>query len=110
MNTRTLSRSAILWVALAASAAPADAAPSKITPPRRLDAVEVPYPVGANGDATVVLSVVVDARGEVTDVSVRDGAPPFAGAAVAAVRSWRFSPATRDDVAVSARITATMAF
>jgi TonB family protein len=95
-------------VALWPSVAAGD--PASIVPPRHLDAGEVPYPEGATGDATVVLTVVVDATGAVSEVSVREGAPPFADAAVASVRSWRFEPATRDGVPVVARILAKVTF
>jgi TonB family protein len=108
MSTRSLASSVVLAGALLATTAAAD--PPRIVAPRRLDVVDVPYPRGATGDAVVVLSVVVDANGEVTDAVVREGAPPFAEAALAGVRSWRFAPATRDDIAVAARITASVAF
>ncbi|MGA7119397.1 MAG: TonB family protein, partial [Polyangiaceae bacterium] len=68
-----------------------------IVPPRRLDAAPVPYPADGNGDASVDLVIVVDPVGAVTDVHVRRGTPPFSNAAVEAVKTWRFAPATRDD-------------
>jgi TonB family protein len=89
---------------VAAAAAPV------VVPPQRLDSSDVPYPPDGSGDATVVLTLVVDANGEVTDATVRDGRPPFDAAAVQAVRRWRFAPATRDEVPIVARITATVAF
>ncbi len=81
-----------------------------LVPPRRTDSAPVPYPAGGNGDASVVLTLVVDAQGAVTDVHVTRGNPPFAAAAAAAVRAWRFEPAMRDDVPTAARITATVDF
>jgi|HubBroStandDraft_2_1064218.scaffolds.fasta_scaffold03751_5 TonB family protein len=81
-----------------------------IVPPRRLDAIDVPYPQGGQGDATVVLVVLVDASGGVQDVTVREGTPPFADAAVAGVRAWRFAPATRDDEPIPSRIVAKVTF
>jgi TonB family protein len=108
MNPKSLASSALLLVVLAAPSAAAD--PPRIVAPRRLDAAEVPYPDGASGDAKVVLVVVVDANGDVTDVSVREGAAPFAGAAMAGVRAWRFAAATKDGVPVAARIVATVTF
>ncbi len=95
---------------LALAPLPASGDAPSIVPPKRLDAAEVGYPQGASGDATVVLVVVVDANGEVTDVMVREGAPPFSDAAVAAVRRWRFAPATKDDRPVAARIVASVGF
>jgi TonB family protein len=81
-----------------------------LVPPRRTDTTPVPYPVDGRGDASVALTLVIDAQGAVTDVHVTRGEPPFADAAAAAVRVWRFQPATRDDVPIAARISATVAF
>ena len=81
-----------------------------IAPPRRLDDAAAPYPAGAHGDAPVVLTAVVDADGVVTDVTVLRGEPPFADAAAAAVRAWRFAPASRDGTPVASRVTATVTF
>jgi TonB family protein len=83
---------------------------SELVPPRRLDATEVPYPANGEGDTSVVLTIVIDASGAVSDVKLVRGASPFAEAAVTAVRMWRFDPARRDDVPVAARITATVEF
>jgi TonB family protein len=103
----------VAFATTAAIPTAARAAPPQIVPPQRLEAPrenEVPYPEGGIGDATVVLAIVVDESGAVTDVVVRQGGPPFADAAAAAVRSWRFSPATRDGAPVRARILATVTF
>ncbi len=48
----------------------------------------------AGREETVILKIVVDEQGAVSDVRVMRGAEPFASAAVAAVRGWRFQPAT----------------
>ncbi|MGH7434694.1 MAG: TonB family protein, partial [Polyangiaceae bacterium] len=111
MKAVTRAWAALPLAALLLSRAPdASGAGGPIVPPRRLDTGEAPYPSGASGDARVVLVVVVDGGGEVTDVTVRDGATPFAEAAVAAVRAWRFSPAMKVDTAVAAKIVATVTF
>jgi TonB family protein len=86
------------------------AAAANVVPPRRLDDAQVPYPAGAQGEATVTLRLVVDANGDVTQVTVQDGSPPFSDAAVDAVKRWRFTPATKDDAPVSSRIAATVTF
>jgi TonB family protein len=75
-----------------------------VVPPHRLDDEPVPYPSGAHGRAAVVLVVLVDAGGAVADVRVREGSAPFAEAAAEGVRSWRFAPARRNDVAVASKI------
>ncbi len=98
----------VVWAVFVSTFAWAQA-PS-VVPPRRLDAADVPYPPHAQGDATVVLVLIVDTSGEVTQVAVREGAEPFATAAAAGVRAWRFTPATRDEAPVAARIVATVSF
>jgi TonB family protein len=64
----------------------------------------VPYPEGASGSATVVLSVTVNADGTVRSVRPLEGEEPFASAAVEAAANWRFEPAERDGRAVAATI------
>jgi TonB family protein len=98
-----------LIAGLLLGSAPAMAAPT-LVPPRRLDATPVPYPTDGHGDASVVLTLVVDAQGAVSDVHVTRGEPPFAATAAMAVSTWRFEPATKDDVPIPARITATVDF
>jgi len=85
------------------------AAPA-LVPPRRLDARTVPYPAGAHGDASVELTLVVGADGEVRDVRIVRGEPPFAAAAALGVEEFRFAPATRDELPIAARISAVVEF
>ncbi len=66
--------------------------------------VTAPYPEGARGDAVVIFEVVVAADGSVVSSRVLAGGEPFLGAARALVSSFTFDPATRDGVAVAARI------
>jgi TonB family protein len=47
-------------------------------------------------DAQVVLRFVVDATGAVKNVERLTGEEPFVGAAIAAVKTWRFEPARLD--------------
>ncbi len=71
---------------------------------------EPQYPESATGAASVILDVVVEADGSVGEVNVVDGGEPFASAAVAAVRRYRFEPARRADTAVRARIRIVVGF
>ncbi len=82
----------------------------KLVPPQIREQSDAPYPPDGKGDAIVVLTLLVDASGDVTTVTVREGAPPFSDAAVASVKGWKFAPATRDDAPVSARISAVITF
>src|SRR5262249_12682792 len=75
-----------------------------ITPPRLLAEEPVHYPDGATGDAEVLLEVVVGAEGQVADVTVVEGAEPFATTATETVRQYRFEPAERAGKPVRARI------
>jgi hypothetical protein len=90
-------------------AARAIAAP-KLEAPRRLDSALVPYPADGHGDASVELTLVVDASGEVRDVRVVRGERPFSSAAELGVKRFHFAPATRDDLPTAARITAVVEF
>jgi TonB family protein len=90
----------------AASAFAAD----PIIKPRLLESVEATYPAGAHGDAEVELAVLIGEDGRVTELSVRSGAPPFADAARAAVASWKFAPAMRDNVPVKSRVLLKVSF
>lgn len=73
-------------------ALPDDADPPEPDPDNR----QPEYPEDARSagrEGVVVLKVVVSERGQVTRVEVLKGEEPFVGAAVDAVRSWRYEPA-----------------
>ncbi len=75
-----------------------------LTPPRAIDAGVVPYPARATGAATVVVELVVDAEGQVSDARVVLGDAPFTQATMEAAWRWRFEPARRDDRPIPARV------
>jgi TonB family protein len=85
-------------------------AASGILKPRLLESADPPYPSGAHGDASVVLSVLIGEDGRVTEVQVRSGEPPFDAVAQVAVAAWRFAPAMRDNVPVRARVMVKVSF
>lgn len=64
-----------------------------VAPPRAVEAGHAPYPEAAHGDAEVVVIVVVEEDGHVSDVEIARGDAPFADAVVAAARQWTFEPA-----------------
>src|SRR5689334_13267873 len=74
-----------------------------VAPPRPLD-TKVGYPDGANGDATVLLELIVEADGTVGRVGAVEGPEPFASVARKAAAAWKFAPAERDGKPVRARI------
>jgi hypothetical protein len=88
----------------AAAVEPPTIAPPTIVPPRALTELSAEYPSGGSGHAQCVVELVVGVDGVPRDVSVVDGVPPFAEAALAAAQGWRFSPAQRDGKTLSARI------
>ena len=98
-----------MWFALAARTAGAQTTASHastrdVEAPAPIDAGHVVYPRGEHLDATVVLEVVVDKEGRVSEVLVVDGEPPFSSAAADAARAWTFTPARRAGTPVPARI------
>src|SRR5207248_2046495 len=92
-------------IAIAARALDSHAAPPpELVAPRAIETPAVPYPPNATGTASVIVEVTVDATGKVAKAVVTDGPEPFASAALASAPTWRFEPAHRGDVRVSARI------
>ena len=68
----------------------------------RAHELTVPYPEGARGDAVVVLEILVDEEGRVSESRVIAGAEPFLTAAKAA--RLAFDPATRNGKPMRARL------
>ncbi|MER2563059.1 MAG: TonB family protein [Myxococcaceae bacterium] len=67
---------------------------------------EYPEAMRATGqEARVVLKVVVEKTGTVGRIQVLKGDEPFVAAAIAAVKTWRFSPAQPDGQAIAAVLT-----
>jgi len=66
--------------------------------------VEAPYPRGGHGFAEVTVELVVSREGVPAEVHAVAGEAPFTEAAERAVRAMTFDPATRDGVAIPAKI------
>jgi len=99
------------WLAVLLACASVRAqVPPELTPPTAQSSTDVPYPEGAEGDAAVVLELVVERDGSVSSATVVEGAEPFAEQARTAALTWRFLPARRADTPVVARIRARVAF
>ena len=92
--------------ALSATPPPAPA----VSPPVVQGNTDVPYPSGAQGDATVVLVLDIDRDGHVSNAIVSEGSEPFAEQARHAVLGWTFTPALRGTKPVGARIRARVEF
>ncbi len=61
-------------------------------------------------EARVVLKVVVEKDGSVGRISVLKGDEPFVGSAIAAVKTWRFTPAQLDGQAIAVFLTVPVKF
>lgn len=81
------------------------ALPENANPPEALASNSKPaYPQEARSagkTGTVVLKVIIRADGSVADVQVMRGDEPFASAAVAAVKTWKYKPATVQGQAIT---------
>lgn len=98
------------------SGAPAEPAPipplpsEAIVAPKLMGEAVVEYPAGAVGASTVILELLIGVEGDVRDARVVEGAEPFAAAALAAARSWRFEPARVQGQRRAARIRFVVSF
>ncbi len=66
--------------------------------------VSVEYPEGGRGDAQVLLELVVEDDGQVSEAEVVTGSPPFAQRAQEAAREWTFGPASAGGTPVAVRL------
>ncbi len=73
--------------------------------PRLVEGEPPPYPEGATGEARVVVSLVVDQAGRVSEAEIAEsGGEAFDAAALECVRGFAFEPATSDGEPIPARI------
>jgi protein TonB len=82
-------------------------------PPRLVQQARVTYPQAAfeqRVTGTVRVEFVVDEEGRVAHAEVRESIPAFDAAALAAVREWRFSPATLAGKPIATMASAPVAF
>ena len=82
-------------------------------PPRLIEQARLAYPQAAfeqRVTGTVRVEFVVDEEGRVAHAEVRQSIPAFDEAALAAVRQWRFSPATLGGKPIATMASAPVAF
>ncbi len=96
--------------ASSASAPAPSSVPTGVVPPKLVTAPDVPYPEGAKGAATVVLTVVVEKNGTVREATPTLENKPFSDVAAASVKSFVYAPATRDGLPIVAKIRVEIAF
>jgi protein TonB len=74
--------------------------PESATPPKPVGGNTIPaYPEEARAtgvEGEVYLKIVINEDGSVGDIEVKKGEEPFVSAAIAAVKSWRYTPALLD--------------
>lgn len=101
------------------SDAPAPAAPAPvrvggmIQAPKLVNRVNPQYPEiarSARTTATLILEATVGPDGRVNDVKVLRGQPLFDGAALEAVRQWRYQPLLLNGIPVPFIVTITLNF
>ena len=68
-------------------------------------ASDIPYPAGSLDAGVVTLSVYVEKTGQVLGVTILRDISSVSGPAAAAVRSWTYTPATRDGKPVESTLT-----
>ena len=81
--------------------------------PRRIAGAAPEYPPlarSARVEGVVILEAVIDAQGTIDRVKVLKSVPLLDGAAVAAVKGWRYTPTLLNGVPVSVLMTITMNF
>jgi protein TonB len=84
-----------------------------VKPPAKIKHVDPLYPPLArlaNLEGTVILECVINPLGQVVDIKVLRGWPMLDGAAVEAVRQWRFTPTLMNGIPVSAVMSVTVRF
>ncbi|MEM9691093.1 MAG: TonB family protein [Myxococcota bacterium] len=112
VRTRIPLRATTLALALS-FASPILAQQAAVSPPTVIERTAPAWPEEPGPrDVPVAVEVTVGTDGTPSDVRVLEPGldPELASAAVAAVESWRFSPARRGDVAVAARIRVELRF
>lgn len=82
---------------------PREGSSKTVSPPVPIQ-TDIPPLESETASAEVILELVIDQTGVVTQSNVVSGPEPYAGAASAAALSWRFEPARQGDRAVAARI------
>jgi TonB family protein len=70
-------------------------AQAPIKPPELISASDIPFPIQSIADGVVVLDASIDAKGAVTGVTIVRDVPSLTSPATSAIRSWKFSPATK---------------
>jgi TonB family protein len=79
--------------------------PARFVPANVSKAGDIPYPANSLDAGVVTLSVDVEKTGQVLGVTILRNISSLSGPAEAAVRSWSYTPATRDGKPVPSTLT-----
>jgi TonB family protein len=79
--------------------------PARFVPANVSKAGDIPYPANSLDAGVVTLSVYVEKTGQVLGVTILRNISSLSGPAEAAVRSWSYTPATRDGKPVPSTLT-----
>jgi hypothetical protein len=102
-------RSTLLGLAILAPC-PAPAGGPQFIPPHIVAARDIPYPLNTATPGIVTLLLNLDATAKVENVQALRDIPPLTSTAQTAVRSWTFTPATRDGSPVPSALSVNVAF
>jgi outer membrane biosynthesis protein TonB len=64
-------------------------------PPEVISASDILFPIQSIADGVVVLDASLDDKGAITGITVVRDVPSLTSPAISAIRTWKFSPATR---------------
>lgn len=107
------SRTTVTGAPVRVSGQPGNTDPANMTAPVKLRDVPPRYPedaLTARREGRVILEAMIDAKGNVVDLSVLRSAPEFDEAAYNAVAQWKYRPATRNGVAIPTIMSVTVNF
>jgi TonB family protein len=79
-------------------------------PPQVSTATFAPYPAKARAQGAVILDVTLDTTGNILKVITLRDIPPLTASASAALKKWKFSPATYEGTAIQSSITVVFVF
>jgi protein TonB len=85
----------------------------RVKAPRAISAPSPPYPIlarQAKVQGNVMIDAVIDASGNVVEISVVSGHPLLIPAAIEALRKWKYEPTYLNEEAVAVRLLVTVEF
>ena len=97
------------WLAVTFAGSASPSTPNFV-PPKVVSSVTPVFPTMAMGGGTVVVSVSLDANGEIQDVKILEGSEGFNFSALEAIKQWKFKPAMLDGKAIPTTLPVAFSF